>query len=219
MKTRELNGLQQSIERTGHPRRAQDFAVTILQVVSITINAIVKQKDFSYVGWFSKDPRHPDYAPSIFFFSQSTDFSSKLSRLARAQKRSTNKSMHITSGRKAPRVDCDTSNSVGILNSATVRDTCNTEVSNSYNVSTSCVNCEVSSVQDNSSINCNISNADLTDNNFPDVSPVTDMEATETAAVTVTQDNSFREGQQLQAAMEHIMMLTEQNKSLQTQCC
>ena len=53
---------------------------------------------------------------------------------------------------------------------------------------------------------------DLTDNNFPDVSPVTDMEATETAAVTGTQGDSFREGQ----AMEHIMMLTEQNKSLQT---
>ena len=56
------------------------------------------------------------------------------------------------------------------------------------------------------------------------------------AAVTATQDNSFMEGQhleasvtgtrenslegqQLQAAMQHIIMLTEQNKSLHTQFC
>ena len=41
MKTRESNGLQQLIERIGHPRRKQDYAVTILQVVSIIINVTV----------------------------------------------------------------------------------------------------------------------------------------------------------------------------------
>ena len=129
------------------------------------------------------------------------------------------------------------SDSVGLLNSATVRVICNAEVNITGNASTSYVNCEGSSVQDDSSINCSISNADLTDN-FPDVSPVTDMEAIATAAavsgsqdtsfresqlleaaVTDTQYNSFMEGQQLQAAMEHIVMLTEQSKSLHTQCC
>ena len=64
------------------------------------------------------------------------------------------------------------SDSVGLLNSATVRVICNAEVNITGNASTSCVNCEGSSVQDDSSINCSISNADLTDN-FPDVSPVT----------------------------------------------
>ena len=44
------------------------------------------------------------------------------------------------------------------------------------------------------------------------------METTETAVVNCTQDNSFREGQQLQAAMEHIMTLREQNKSQQKEC-
>ena len=42
MKNRESNGLQQLIERIGHPRREQDYAVTILQVVSIIINATVE---------------------------------------------------------------------------------------------------------------------------------------------------------------------------------
>jgi len=47
---------------------------------------------------------------------------------------------------------------------------------------------------------------------------MTQMETTETAVVNCTQDNSFREGQQLQAAMEHIMTLREQNKSQQKEC-
>ena len=42
MKTRELNRLQQLFERIGHPPRQQDFAVTVLQVVSIIINATVE---------------------------------------------------------------------------------------------------------------------------------------------------------------------------------
>ena len=45
-----------------------------------------------------------------------------------------------------------------------------------------------------------------------------DIETTVTAVVNYTQDNSSREGQQLQAAMEHIMTLTDQNMSLQTEC-
>ena len=44
-----------------------------------------------------------------------------------------------------------------------------------------------------------------------------DIETTVTAVVNCTQDNSSREGQQLQAAMEH-MTLTDQNMSLQTEC-
>ena len=65
------------------------------------------------VGWVSKDPRHPDYVPSIFSFSQSNDHdtSSKLARLARAQKRSSNTNTHIDSARKAQRTDYDTSES------------------------------------------------------------------------------------------------------------
>ena len=52
-------------------------------------------RGFSYVGWFSKDPRHPDYVPSVFSFSLPTDSSSKLARLARAQKRNKNDNMPV----------------------------------------------------------------------------------------------------------------------------
>ena len=45
---------------------------------------------------------------------------------------------------------------------------------------------------------------------IPDVPTVTDSET--------VRDNSFREGQQLQAVMEHIMTLTNQNNALQMEC-
>ena len=41
-----------------------------------------------YTEWPSKDPRHPDYVPSIFSYSRANDSSSKLAHLARAQKQS-----------------------------------------------------------------------------------------------------------------------------------
>ena len=97
-----------------------------------------KTKGFSYVGWLSKDPRHPDYVPSVFSFSKPTDSSSKLARLARAQKRSKNDNMPV---KKAPRVNSDMSDSVGLLDSATVKVICNAEVDTTCYASTSCVNC------------------------------------------------------------------------------
>ena len=45
---------------------------------------------------------------------------------------------------------------------------------------------------------------------IPDVPTVTDSET--------VRDNSFGEGQQLQAAMEHITTLTNQNNTLQMEC-
>ena len=167
--------------------------------------------------------------PSIFSFSQSNDTSSKLARLARAQKRGNNANTHINSARKAQRVDCNPSqDSHDMVDCTTVRDSANCDVSIvgvniSSDVSTDNVICDVSSVQDNGDCNTNISNTDLTGNNdctIPDVSTVDNtVETTETAVVSCTQGIlSALEGQQLQAAMEYITTLTDQNNSLQTEC-
>ena len=199
----------------------------ILQVVSFGYCKSGKARFLFFVGWFSKDPRHPDYVPSIFSFAQSNDTSSKLARLARAQKRGNNANTHISSARKAQRVDCNLSqDSCDVMVDCNiVRDNANSDVSTvgSSGVNVDNINCDVSSIQDNGDCSTNISNTDLTGNNdctIPDVSTVDNtVETTETAVVNCTQDNLFTlEGQQLQATMEHITTLTDQNNSLQTEC-
>ena len=90
--------------------------------------------------------------PSIFSFTQSNDTSSKLARLTRAQKRGNNANTHISSARKAQRVDCNLSqDSCDVMVDCNiVRDNANSDVSTvgSSGVNVDNVNCDVSSIQD-----------------------------------------------------------------------
>ena len=99
--------------------------------------------------------------------------------MARAQKRGNNANTHISSARKAQRVDCNLSqDSCDVMVDCNiVRDNANSDVSTvgSSGVNVDNVNCDVSSIQDNGDCSTNISNTDLTGNNdctIPDVSTV-----------------------------------------------
>ena len=96
--------------------------------------------------------------------------------------------------KKAPKVDGYMSDSFGLLNSVGLSVMLKL-ISLVMQAPAMSVVKVRSSVHDGISIDCSISNTDLTDNNFPDISPVTDMETTETGAVAGTQDTSCREGQ------------------------
>ena len=183
MRTRELSGLLQSIGRIGHPQRAQDFVVIILQLVSFSYSSIKSEKDFYFVGWFSKDPRHPDYVPSIFSYSQSNDAaSSKLARLARAKKRRKNTNTHMDFARKAQRVDYDMSESGDVLDGMSII---------RYNAQ---VNCDVNTDE----VNTSSTVTDIDGGTIPSVSTMTDMDGGTISNVSTmadsetVQDNLFK---------------------------
>ena len=117
-----------------------------------------------------------------------------LARLARAKKRSKNNNTHMDSARKAQRVDYDMLESGDVLDDMTII---------RYNAQ---VNCDVNTDE----VNTSSTVTDMDEGTIPNVSTVTNSE--------IVQDNSLSDGQQLQAAMEHIMTLTHQNNVLQMEC-
>ena len=72
MWTREINGLLRSEERNGCHLNTQESVVSTLLVVS-TLFRSSKIIPSYIIGKHSNDPRHIDYAPSVFVYTKTSE--------------------------------------------------------------------------------------------------------------------------------------------------